>query len=68
MVTIFMTIFYESLIHLVLAFDFSFYKLIHPSRVTIIECKEFVRKKIRKDVFHSFVKYRNYFVDSFVVK
>ena len=68
MVTIFTTIFYESLIHLVLAFDFIFYKFIHPRRVTIIKCKEFIWKKIRKNVFYSFVKDRNYFVDSFAIK
>ena len=67
-VTVFSTIFYVSLTYFVFSFDLIFYKIIHPRRVTIIKCNQFVRNKIRKDVCYSFVKDKNFFVDSFVVK
>ena len=49
-------------------FDFIFYKIIHPRRVTIIKCNQFVRNKIRKDVCYSLVKGRNFVCWQFFCK
>ena len=42
--------FYVIFIYLVFPFDLIFYEPIHPWRVTVIKCNQFVGNKIRKDI------------------
>ena len=49
-ITVFRAIFYEIPIYLVFPFDINFYKIINPRRAAIIDCNQFVRNKIGKDV------------------
>ena len=64
----FQTISYASLVYLSFPFDFIYYEIIHPKRVTVIKCNQFLRNKFGEDVHHSFVKDGNLFFsfDSFV--
>ena len=52
-VTVFRIIFYKIPIYLVFPFDINFYKIIHPRRAAIIDCNQFFRNKIGKNVIVS---------------
>ena len=66
-VTVCVTIFYISFVYLVFPFDFILNKIIHPSRVTIIECNRLVMHQSGKNAYYSLIKESDLSIDRFVL-